>query len=138
MRSLGIDFGERRVGLAISDPEGRVAVPLRTVERESDRSLVRRLASLCREEGVEQLVLGHPRGLDGHRGAAARRVERFAERLARATGLPFRLEDESLTSREAENRVAAAGSGRRRGARPDLDAVAAQIVLQSHLDRGEG
>ena len=138
MRTLGIDFGERRVGLAISDPDGRIAVPLDTVERDNDRSLARRLAELCRREGVEELVLGYPRGLDGTRGPAALRVERFARRLAHATGLPCRLEDESLSSREAAERLAAGGGRRGRRQAGRIDAVAAQIVLQTHLDRSGG
>lgn len=143
MRVLGIDFGERRIGVAISDPEGRLAVPLATLERRSDRAAADELAELVRRERAEALVVGEPRNLDGSRGEAARRARRFAERLARATGLPCEMVDEALTSVEAESRLAAAGgSGRRRSRRlreaGRVDQVAAQILLQDALDRGAG
>ena len=133
MRSLGIDFGERRIGLAISDPEGRLAVPLTTLERRNDRSAVREIAEIARREGIGRLVLGEPIGLDGQRGEAAERVRRFGDRLAGITGLPVRLVNESLTTVEAQNRLRAAGVDPRR--EPErIDAVAAQILLQEALD----
>ncbi len=133
MRSLGIDFGERRIGLAISDPEGRLAVPLTTLERRNDRSAVRAIEEIARREGVGRLVLGEPVGLDGQRGEAAERVRRFGDRLAGITGLPVRLVNESLTTVEAQERLRAAGIDPRR--EPErIDAVAAQILLQEALD----
>jgi len=133
MRSLGIDFGERRIGLAISDPEGRLAVPLTTLERRNDRSAVRAIEEIARREGVGRLVLGEPVGLDGQRGEAAERVRRFGDRLAGITGLPVRLVNESLTTVEAQERLRAAGVDPRR--EPErIDAVAAQILLQEALD----
>jgi putative Holliday junction resolvase len=136
MRSLGIDFGEKRIGLAISDPEGRLAVPLTTLERRNDRSAVRAIEEIARREGVERLVLGEPVGLDGQRGEAAERVRRFGDRLAGITGLPVRLINESLTTVEAQERLRAAGIDPRR--EPErIDAVAAQILLQEALDSEE-
>ena len=133
MRSLGIDFGERRIGLAISDPEGRLAVPLTTLQRRNDRSAVREIAEIARREEVGRLVLGEPVGLDGQRGEAAERVRRFGDRLAGITGLPVRLINESLTTVEAQERLRAAGVDTRR--EPErIDAVAAQILLQEALD----
>lgn len=133
MRALGIDFGERRIGLAISDPDGRMAVPLTTVERRNDRSAVREIAEIARREGVGRLVLGEPVGLDGRRGEAAERVRRFGDRLAAVTGLPLRLVNESLTTVEAHERLRAAGVDPRRDP-ARIDAVAAQILLQEALD----
>jgi putative holliday junction resolvase len=136
--ALGIDFGERRIGVALSDPERRVAVPWGVVERRSDRQAIGELAALARAEGASLLVAGEPRGLDGAAGEAARRARRFAERLARAARLPLVVVDEALTSAEAARRLAEAGvEGRARRGR--LDAVAAQIVLEEGLvalDRG--
>ena len=133
MRSLGIDFGERRIGLAISDPEGRLAVPLTTLERRNDRSAVRAIAEIAQREEVGRLVLGEPVGLDGQRGEAAERVRRFGDRLAGITGLPVRLVNESLTTVEAQERLREAGVDPRR--EPGrIDAVAAQILLQEALD----
>jgi putative Holliday junction resolvase len=133
-RLLGIDYGSKRIGLAISDPEGRVAVPLETFARTDDRGAARTIARVAAREGVGGLVVGEPRRLDGGRGEAALRAARFARRLEAATGLPVELVDESLTSVEAERRLreagvdAAAASGR-------VDAVAAQILLEEVLAR---
>src|SRR5947199_12328 len=106
MRALGIDFGERRIGLAISDPAGRLALPLATIERETDRKAIGRIAEIAGREGVARLVVGEPVGLDGERGPAARRARGFAARLAERTGLPCELVDEALTSVAARERLA--------------------------------
>ncbi len=134
VRSLGIDFGTKRIGLALSDPEGRMAVPLDTLNRKDDRSALREIAAIGRREGVERFVVGEPVGLDGTRGEAADRARRFAERLAELTGLPVEMVNESLTSVEAAERLRAAGVDPRRNP-GRLDAVAAQILLQEALDR---
>jgi len=135
MRTLGIDFGERRIGIAVSDPEGRFALPLETVERQNDRSAIARLLEIVGREGVEALVIGEPRRpADGAETEAGRRARRFGERLGRAAKLPVEWVDESNTSREAAARLAELGPSARR--RPGAeDAVAAQILLQEALDR---
>ena len=131
-RALAIDFGEKRIGLALSDPGGRVAVPLPTLDRSDDRSAVQALTELARREGVELLIVGEPRNLDGSRGERAVRVAGFARKLERATGLPLRLVDEALTSREAERRLREAGVDPRK--HPErIDALAAQLLLQEAL-----
>jgi putative Holliday junction resolvase len=132
LRSLGIDFGEKRIGLAIS--EGSLAVPLLTVLRKDDRSAARQIAGIAGREGVERLVVGEPRNLDGTLGPAALRARRFAERLAAETGLPLEMVDESLTTVAAAERLREAGIDPRRHP-GKLDAVAAQILLQEILDR---
>jgi len=135
VRSLGIDFGEKRIGLAIS--EGTLAVPLQTLRRRDDRSALAEIAEIARREGVGRLVVGEPCSLDGTRGPAAERARHFGERLAELTGLPMELVNESLTSVEAAARLRAAGIDPRR--HPErLDAVAAQILLQEALDRDPG
>ena len=137
MRALGIDFGEKRIGLAISDAEGRFALPLTTIERQTDRRAAYRIADLAREEAVELLVLGEPLDLHGVAGVAAERVRRFGDRLSRASGLPIRWVDEALTTVEAAERLHRADLDRRE--RPERrDAVAAQILLQEALDRESG
>lgn len=137
MRWLGIDFGERRIGIAVSDPQGRFAVPLTTLERRDDRGAARAIGRLARSEGVVGLVLGEPLGLDGEAGDAAERVRRFGRRLAAETALPVRMVAETLTSVEAERRLREAGVDPRR--HPErIDALAAQILLQEALDRRAG
>lgn len=134
MRALGIDFGERRIGLAISDEAGRLATPLVTLERDNDRRAARRIVAIAREQGVARLVLGEPRNLDGTAGEAAERVRRFGRRIAEASGLELEMVDEALTSVEARRRLADAGVDVRR--HPErVDQVAAQILLQDALDR---
>jgi putative Holliday junction resolvase len=135
MRALGIDFGEKRIGIAISDPAGRVAVPLLTLARRNDRAAAAQIAEIARREAIGRLVLGEPLGLDGASGPQAERVRRFGARLAAATGLPLRYVDESLTSHEAASRLRAAGADPR-GHPERIDAMAAQILLQEDLDRG--
>ncbi len=134
MKALGIDFGEQRIGLALSDPEGRMALPHATLRRETDRRAIYQIADLVRQEGVELLIVGEPLGPDGAAGPAAQRVRRFATRLARVTGLPVRFVDETLTTVEATERLAQAGASRQEQ-RAHSDAVAAQILLAEGLRR---
>jgi putative Holliday junction resolvase len=136
-RSLGIDFGEARIGLAISDPDGRFAVPLTTLERRNDRSAVRAIAEIARQEDVGRLVLGEPLSLGGERGPNADRVRRFGERLAEVSGLPVRFVNESLTTVEAQERMREAGLDPRKDP-GRIDAMAAQILLQEALDTDRG
>ena len=132
-RALGIDFGERRIGVACS--EGALALPLTTVERRTDRAAVGALAALAASHRAAVLVVGEPRRLDGEAGDAAERARRFGAKLAAKSGLPLVFVDEALTSVEAERRLAEAGVDVRRE-RGRVDAVAAQILLQEALDRG--
>ena len=134
MRALGIDFGEKRIGLALSDSDGRWALPLAVVERETDRRAAYRIAEIARREGVGVLVLGEPLGPRGETGAGALRARRFGDRLRRAARLPLVLLDETLTTVEAAERLREAGLDEPRG--PQRDAVAAQVILQEALDRG--
>ncbi|MEM9557002.1 MAG: Holliday junction resolvase RuvX [Acidobacteriota bacterium] len=137
MRALGIDFGERRIGLAIGDDATGVAVPLDVIERTTDRRAVYQIADLSRREDIDLLVVGEPRDrLDPTAPRAeVDRVHRFGAKLEKATRLPVRFLDETLTTVEAEARLEAAGDGRtRRGDR--LDAVAAQVLLQEALELG--
>ena len=132
MKTLAIDFGERRVGVAVSDPDGRLSMPLTTLIRQNDSQVISELASIVDQEDPELIVIGEPRRLDGTRGEAALRVASFADKLQRATGLPYLLVDEALTSREAEERLREAGVDPRREPQR-VDAVAAQILLEEVL-----
>lgn len=134
MRHLGIDFGERRVGVAISDSEGAVSTPLLTLDRTSDRQVIERIRGIVEDEEIGALVVGEPRLLDGSLGEAAQRVQGFARKLESATGLAVHLIDEALSSHEADERLRAAGVPPRRR-RAKIDEVAAQILLQEWLDR---
>ena len=138
MRILGIDVGQRRVGLAISDPSGTLARPLTTltIDRETavDRVAreVERLAA--QDEGLEAIVVGVPARLDGSATGQTPQVTAFIAALRARTAIPVVSEDERLTSREAESRLAVGERDwRKRKAR--LDAAAAAIILQDYLDR---
>ncbi len=143
MRIVGLDVGARRIGVAISDATGTLARPvgvLRPAGLETDAPLVA-AAEVARlraeDEGVALLVVGLPCRLDGSANEMTARVRAFAEALSQLTGLPMTLQDERLTSREAESRLAVTiKDWRVRKAR--LDAAAAAIILQDHLDARPG
>ena len=140
-RILGIDMGKRRIGVAISAPEGVLAVPLQVIECRGDEIDARAITEIARKEGVETLVVGHPRSLDGTIGPQARRVEAFARRLAEASGLPLELWDERLSSKQAERPPPHSGKRRNRGPRKrraSTDDAAAAIILESYLHRHRG
>ena len=123
------------MGLAVSDDEARVAVPMRTLRRSNDRDLIAEIGRLASEEEVGALVVGEPRTLQGEVGDAAKRVRSFVTKLEAALHLPVHLIDEALTTAEAESRLREAGVPVRKW--PEKrDALAAQILLQEWLDRG--
>ena len=134
-RVLAIDPGERRVGLAISDPDRKFAFPLTTYERrDADRDAAY-FRDLITAEAVSEIVVGLPVHLSGQEGAKARETRAFADWLTRATGLPVRFWDERFTTVEAESALWQAGlTHRQRKARRDR--VAAQILLQTYLEAG--
>lgn len=135
VRAVGLDLGERRIGVAVSDRGGRLAVGHGVVERCGDERADReRLAEMIRELDAEQVVVGLPLSLDGSRGPAAVRAEREAAALADAIGdVPVALVDERLTTVTATRQLAAAGV-RSRARRPIVDEVAATVLLQTWLD----
>lgn len=133
-RLLGVDYGSKRIGLAVTDPDQLLATPWGVVERKNDRSAAREIARICGREQVAGLVVGEPRRLDGGRGEAADKARRFAERLARTAELPVTLVNEALTSVEAERRLERSG-GLPSAASGQVDAVAAQILLEEVLER---
>jgi putative Holliday junction resolvase len=132
-RTLGIDYGTRRIGVALSDPLGMFATAHDVLDGEAPAQSARAIADLCREKEVETIVVGHPRNMDGSIGPSAEAAEGFAERLRTATGLPVVLWDERLTSKSAEDALIEAGT-RREKRKGLVDKVAAQILLQHYLD----
>ena len=133
MRYLGIDFGERHIGLAVCDDDERVAVAIDTLDRTSDGQAVEAVLAVAERETAEGLVVGEPLRLDGTRGDAALRAQGFAAKLGAATRLPLVLHDEALTSHEARARLREAGASGRRS-KSAVHALAAQILLQDWLD----
>jgi putative holliday junction resolvase len=130
---LGLDLGQSRIGVAISDPDRRVAVALGTI-RTGAPDDVKAIAALVREHSVEEIVVGHPLSLSGGKGEAADHAEKFAVALRSVLAVPVALEDERLSTVQAERELAAAGvRGRRR--REVVDQSAAAVILQSYLDK---
>lgn len=119
MRYLGIDYGERRIGLAVSDPTGRLALPYRTVP--SLRDVIAAAAAV----GAGMVVIGLPLTLDRRESASSRAVRAFAARLGARVQLPIAFEDEAFTTKLAARSTLACRA----------DASAAAIILQSYLDR---
>jgi putative Holliday junction resolvase len=134
---LGIDAGERRVGVALSDELRVLASPLCVLNRAHGLARVLdALTAVAQREGVAQLVVGWPLNADGSVGKQARRAQDFARVAARVVGLPVELWDERLSTQEAEAIVRAQGRATRRvRQRGQLDAIAAAVILQDYLDR---
>lgn len=134
MRALGLDLGEKRIGVALSDSDGRLATPYEVVLRTGDRGRDHaRLAALVVETEADLVVIGLPLSLDGTVGVAASRAEHEAAELRRVLGVEVVTWDERLSTVEAERRLRATGlSGQRR--RRVVDQVAATVILQSWLD----
>jgi putative Holliday junction resolvase len=132
-RVLGLDLGDVRIGVAISDPERRLAVPVGTVQVGRPPGEMRAIADLVAEHGAVMVVMGEPVSMDGTRGSRASHAASFAEALRAFLDVPVVLHDERLSTVEAERSLRAAGvTGRRR--RSVVDATAAQIILQAWLD----
>lgn len=140
MRALGVDLGDVRIGLALSDPEGRVATPLETLtvrDPEDLEGIVASLADAARRHGVETVVVGLPRSLAGDEKEPAQRAREIAARVEQVSGLEVHLWDERLTTVEAERTMLAQGA-KRRERRAALDRVAATLLLQTFLDAMHG
>ena len=132
MRVLAVDFGEKRIGLAVSDETGRVVVGVGVVNRTSDAQAAEAVAAAAKEREVTRLVVGDPVRADGTAGDLSRRVRNFARRLEEASGLPVDLHGEALTSEAAERSLLDAGlDARRRGAARDAEAAA--LLLRDYL-----
>jgi putative Holliday junction resolvase len=139
MRVLALDVGERRVGVAISDPTGALARPLQTVVRSSREEDFAAIAAIVAEYDVRLVVVGLPFSLDGTEGPQARRIAGYAEGLADYLPTQVILWDERFTTAEAEEILRQSRSEKkRRRARTsgELDAIAAAVILQSYLDSG--
>ena len=132
-RALGLDLGDARIGVAISDDDRRLAVPLGTVRTGAPADL-RAIAELVREHQVTMVVVGLPLAMSGATGERAAHAERFAEALRAVLDVPVELQDERLSTVEAERSLREAGvSGRSR--RAVVDRSAAAVILQAWLDR---
>ena len=133
MKAIGIDYGEVRIGIAMSDPLGMIASGVGTFQRKTDEQLIRDIAELCKKENVNRVVLGYPLNMNGTEGKKALEVKSFKESLEKSISIPVILWDERLTT-AAVNRVMISASASRRKRREKSDKLAAQLILQGYLD----
>jgi putative Holliday junction resolvase len=133
-RVLSLDVGDKRIGIAVSDPSGTIAQGLRLYATTGSRTRdIAALGELVRELGVSRVVVGLPKNLDGSLGPRAQEMVRFAESLKRESGVPVDLWDERFTTDEA-HRIFDMASVKRKKRRGSIDVMAAQIILQGYLD----
>lgn len=132
-RILAIDFGMRRLGLAVSDPLGVVALGLPTIERKNTAAALERLSEVIHGYGVEEVVFGLPLSQSGGESAMSARVKVFAEKLAASSGCALRFWDERLSTAEANRILRGAEIGRAKRQHA-VDRVAATLILQNYLD----
>jgi putative Holliday junction resolvase len=136
-RILALDHGTKRIGVAVSDELKMIAQPLEFIPTEPYAAFLARLKQILAEKEVELVFVGMPRNMDGTFGPAADKVREFIAGLTPEISVPIKTLDERLTSAQA-NRVLLAGNVRRADRKQKVDAMAAAILLQSHLDaRGE-
>ena len=133
-RILAVDYGRKRIGLAISDEMGLTARPLETLERTNRRDDIRRLREVVKKHGVGRIVVGKPVRLDGSAGEMAEEAARFAARLERELRLPVEMLDERLSSWEAQG-TTSARKPKRGKQEAGVDAVAAAVILREFLER---
>jgi putative Holliday junction resolvase len=133
MRILGIDYGQKRIGVAISDEMGIVATPLGNVEENGVNAAVAAIAKMVSERAVGKIVVGLPRNMDGSLGAKAQETQAFVEKLKARVKIPIQTWDERLTTKAAE-RVLIKANVSRKKRREVVDKMAAQMILQSYLD----
>lgn len=143
MRVLGIDYGARRIGLALSDPTATLASPWRLIDRPASEAATLQLLLveirnlLSEDDGLAAVVVGWPRRLDGSPTHQTPQVEAFARALGQQVAVPVILQDERLSSHEAESRLAIRERDWRRR-KQKLDAASAAVVLQDYLDGRTG
>lgn len=134
MRILGLDLGGKRVGIAISDPDGIIASALETADGRDKDYLIAHIRDIVEKNSVSEVVVGRPLNIDGSEGPQAKKYAEFTERLTKRLSVPVVTQDERFSTVEAHNTMRALGeNGRKR--RNSVDRVAAVIILQTYLDR---
>lgn len=134
MRTLGLDVGERRIGIAVSDPLGMIASPLRVLDRKETTDPIGDIIAEAQIREVEAIVVGMPLTLRGGIGPAAKLMQEFVDKLRERSPVPVEIIDERLTTKVAERDMIEAGMSRE-GRRETIDKIAAALILQRYLDR---
>lgn len=133
-RILALDMGEKRVGLAISDPLGVIAQPLKTIQRQSNNQLISELKKVIGENSVEKVVIGNPMRLNGDKSRMTIAIEEIISRLREEISIPMVFEDERFTTRMAISSLHQMGKKVGK-ARDKIDQIAAAHILQLYLER---
>jgi putative Holliday junction resolvase len=135
MRSLGLDIGDKRTGVALSDPLGILASPLLVFERKDEAADIEYILGMAEQYQVERIIVGLPRSMNGTLGIQAEKVKSFTEKLKQKSPVPVEYRDERLTTVAAKYMIEEAG-GKRSGKhkKGEYDAAAAAVILQSYLN----
>ena len=134
MRVLGLDIGDKRIGVALSDPQGLLASALTIIERRDSAADIQAILNLVEKHGVERIIIGLPLSLDGSIGQQAEKVQAFAKMLGQEVDVPVESWDERLSTVAAERLLIEVGA-RRAKRKKHRDAIAASFILQGYLDR---
>jgi putative Holliday junction resolvase len=135
MRSLGLDIGDRRIGIALSDPLGILATPLEVLERKGDAEAIAAIMQIVKRNQVEYIIVGMPQSMDGTMGAQAEKVASLTDKLKEQSPVPVEFRDERLTTVTAKRMMEEAGNKRPgKGKKIEYDAAAAAVILQSYLN----
>ncbi len=134
MRIMAIDYGDARTGVAISDAMGLLAGFTTVIHSRKSEVVAEELAKLIRDHGVEELVMGFPRNMDGTEGPRAELYRAFAARVEEAAGMPVHLWDERRTTIEA-HQILHAGGKKMKDHKKNVDAVAATLILEGYLTK---
>jgi len=132
-RILGIDFGERRIGLALSDPLGIIAQPFLTFDTQKNGDIFKKIEELIEEKGIEEIVLGMPRNMDGTIGEKGKVVQEFSQMLSTRVEIPIIFRDERLSSVESLRVLRDAGAKLHKY-KKSVDKLSAALILQGYLD----
>jgi len=132
-RTMGLDVGDRKIGVSLSDPSQVLATPLTTIIRVSDDAAIREIVGLARKHDISKIVVGLPYSLSGAIGKQAEKVLLFAKQIGQASDVDIIMQDERLTSVSANQKLREAG---KKGSKlkNEMDAAAATVILQSYLD----
>jgi len=132
-RSLGLDIGDKRIGVALSDPQGILASPFTIIHCRDETADIEAIINIIRQNQVKQIIVGLPRSMNGSLGKQAEKVEAFTQKLRKHTEVPVELRDERLSTVSARRLMQATTSKKKQQKAQD-DAIAAAIILQSYLD----
>ena len=134
MRILGVDLGEKRVGLALSDSLGITAQGVETIHVKGEHEICSKIMKVIKEKAVDKIVFGLPKNMNGTLGPQAEKVQKIAQKLKKLSNLPIDYEDERLSTMSAEKVLLEADTSRAKRKKV-IDRLAAVIILQSYLDR---